>query len=1107
VKKRALWKDIVREIRRTKARFLSIFAIIMLGVSFFAGIKSTGPDMLDTAGAYYQELRLMDLKVQSTLGLTQEDADALRNLPQVREVEPGYSADVFIGDSGLIAKVHSYDKEKVLNRYRITAGRLPGHSGEIVLDDQLRHEPSSEQAFALGDSVTFSGGDKESGLEDDFRTLTYTVVGFALSPQYIESSNRGTSVIGKGTVDIFAVIPEADFLLPVYTEINLGFTDTAGEAAYTPAYEALAAGHADEAGQVLQSVPERRLAEVKAEGEQKLAEGRSEIAEGERKLAEAEGKLAEAKRKLDEGRLSYEQGADQLAAELAKGEAGLTAAADKLAAGRKELERSRKKLADGQAQLDKAQAQLAQEQAKAEPQLKQGAELAASLKAAVAAEPGSVPEEQQNRLTAGAAAADAGLGSAVAGYFAGTVDRESAQAAVAGFEQGLKTASGKLQAAQQEIGRQQRALESGKQELRTAEAALQQGEADLAAGTERLAAARQEGEAELASAKNKLEEGQREYDEGLAVYKEEQAKAGTEIASAKAELAKGEQELDRLKQPQVYVFDRTQNPGYAEFQDNADRLSAIATAFPVFFFLIAALVSLTTMTRMVEEQRLQIGTLKALGYGSRDIIAKFLVYGTLASIAASAAGLAVGFTLFPTIIYNAYSELYNLPQVRRSFYLSYSVLSVAVALICTSLTAVVASRVELRSNASVLMRPKSPKSGQRILLERITPLWKRLSFVQKVTARNLFRYKQRMFMTVIGVAGCTALILTGFGIKDSIGSIAPKQFGSIMKYNALVAFHEDGTAEAKRSYEQMVSAEPAVTGTLDVTLETVTAKERGVNNQEVRIFVPAGEAPMDDFVTLRDRTTGEAKALTNEGAVVTEKLANLYSLVPGDMLTVMNNENEEFQVKVAAITENYVLHYMYMTPAYYESVFAKVPEVNTQLLNYSTVDPDWEDRLGEKLTANERVAIVSFSRGVGTVFEETMKSMDVVIVVLIVSAAALAFVVLYNLTNINVSERIRELSTIKVLGFYDKEVTMYIYRENILLTLLGIIFGGALGVVLHGFVLGTAELDATMFAPVINGQSYIYAALLTLIFSGVVMVFMHSKLKHIHMIEALKSVE
>ncbi|WP_340026740.1 ABC transporter permease [Paenibacillus sp. FSL K6-1096] len=858
MKKRALWKDVFREISRTKARFLSIFAIIMLGVSFFSGIKSAGPDMLDTAATYYKDLRLMDLRVQSTYGLTEKSMETLRSLPGVQTVQPGYSSDVFLGDSGLIAKVYSYAEDNELNGYKLTAGHLPEASGEIVLDEHLREQ----EKFKLGDSITF-GGEAGADLQENFQTQTYKVVGFAQSPQYIETANRGTSRIGKGTADAFAVIPEADFKLPVYTEAYLSFKDTAEETAYTPAYDALVERHLTEAEEALKDYPAQRLEELKAEA----------------------------------------------------------AAAAKQAA---------------------------------------------------------------------------------------------AQQGPQGAQQGT----------QQQQEQQQQAAAQSQPEL-----------------------------------------------------------------------------------PKVYVADRTINSGYAEYKDNADRLSAIASAFPVFFFLIAALVSLTTMTRMVEEQRLQIGTLKALGYGARDIMAKFLVYGTLASLSASVVGLAVGFTFFPDLIYNAYSSLYNLPDVIKSFYPDYAVVSILVALICTTMTAMIASRVELRSNASVLMRPKAPKSGQRILLERFTFLWRRLSFVQKVTARNLFRYKQRMFMTVIGVAGCTALILTGFGLKDSIGSIAGKQFGGIMKYSALVALHENAPAAEQAAYKQLIEQEPAVTGTLNVLQEAMTARAKGVNDQEARIFVPSDTAQLASFVTLKQRSADKPLELKDGGAVITEKLAKLYDLAPGDTLTVLDSSNEQFKIKVAAVTENYVLHYMYMTPAYYTEVFGKEPVYNTQLLSYTGKDKQWEDAFGEKLTANGQVALVSLSSGVGEAFEETMDSMDVVMVVLIVSAAALAFVVLYNLTNINVSERVRELSTIKVLGFYDKEVTLYIYRENILLTLLGILSGSALGIILHRFVLSTAELDATMFAPLIEWQSYLYAGLLTLLFSGIVMVFMHLKLKRIDMIEALKSVE
>lgn len=1103
MKKKALWTDIFREIWRTKARFLSIFLIIMLGVGFFAGIKATGPDMLNTAEHYYKEFRLMDLKVQSTYGLRKKDIETLEKVPDVLKVQPGYSADVFLDDSGLIAKVFSYQEDHTLNQYKVTSGRLPEASGEIAIDD------TGELAslYKLGDTITFTNPDPDADLKDTFHKVSYKVVGTVKSPMFIDSMGRGSSSIGKGTADAFVVIPEEDFNMSVYTEAYMDFKDTADLAPYTPEYDDRVEEHKKQVEQAFEGQPEERLKEIREEGQKELDEAEAKIDDAKKQLAEAKQELDDAKAKLDDGRRSYQEGVDKLESELASGQAKLDAAAREIEKGKADLERNRERMADGQEQIKSAQAQLDAQKKKLEPQLAQGQELVKSLKQIAKLPPESIPAEQKQQLIAASKAANAQLGQAVAGYVNGAVDASALNAAIASFEQGLNQGAKQLQAAQQDLDTHKKQLEEGEAQLRAGERELAKGEAELRQGQSDLANARQQGEEKLASAKAELDEGQAEYEKGLATYKEEKEKADREIADGEKELAEGQQELEELEPPKTYVLDRSVNPGYTEYSDNADRLASIATIFPIFFFLIAALVSLTTMTRMVEEQRLQIGTLKALGYSNGDIMKKFLVYATLASVTATAAGLAIGYTLLPNIIFDAYGTLYNLPGIRTSFYMSYSIISVVVALLCTTMTAFIAARVELRSSASVLMRPRAPKSGQRILLERVGFIWKRLGFIEKVTARNLFRYKQRMFMTVCGVAGCTALILTGFGLKDSISDIAPLQFGKIMKYNAMVAFQDDSSEKLKQEYNELIESRPELTDVLNVTQDTMKVSVKGVNNQEVTLFVPESPDKLNNFVTLKERKTDQSVPLTDEGAVVTEKLAKLYDIKAGDTLTIQNNDNDSFEVHITGVTENYAMHYLYMTPAYYEKVFGVGPEVNTQLLNYNNTDPKWEDAFGEKLTENQRVGMVSFTSGASSALEDTLESMNVVVVVLIISAAALAFVVLYNLTNINVSERIRELSTIKVLGFYDKEVTMYIYRENIILTFLGIITGMFLGIWLHGFVMQTAEMDSMMFSRNIEWISFGYAAVLTLVFSGIVMISMHFKLKHVDMIEALKSVE
>lgn len=1115
MRKKALWTDIFREIWHTKARILSIFAIIALGVGFFSGIKATGPDMLDTADRYYKQLGLMDVKVQSTYGLTEDDLDLLQQHNGVAKVQPAYSGDVFLGDSGLIAKVHSYNKTDILNRYVLTSGRMPEQSGEIVIDDLRK-----DRDFALGDTITFTNPDTEVDLGDTYKTISYKVVGKVRSAEYINATSRGTSSIGKGTADVFVVIPTEDFNLSVYTEVYLSFEDTASAIAYTSEYDDLVEQHKKDIEQELTVRPALRLEEVRLEGQNKLDDARTQIEEGKRKLADAEVKLSDAQDKLEEGKAAYEEGVSRLENELSKGQAKLDQAARDLEKGKKELEKNRTALQEGQDKLTAAKAQLEAEQAAAAPRLEQGRSLVQSLTLAANEDPDQLSAEQKQQYIEGAKSADEQLGSIAAQYLNGNVDAGIFQGTIGIFEKSLNEAKTKLEEAAKQLQLQQQALDQGQKELAAAEATIAKGEAEWKAGSKKLAEAATTGEEQLTDAKAELTKGQTEYDEGLAEYNEEKEKADQEIADAERDLAEGQQKLNELELPKYYVFDRSSTSGYTEYSDNADRLAALATAFPVFFFLIAALVSLTTMTRMVEEQRLQIGTLKALGYSNGDIMKKFLIYGTFASVAASIVGLAIGYTVFPTIIYDAYGSLYNLPDISLNFYTSYSIMSVAVALLCTTFTAIVTTRVELRSDASVLMRPKAPKSGQRIMLERIPFIWKRLGFIGKVTARNLFRYKQRMFMTVCGVAGCTALILTGFGLRDSIGDVSVLQYGQIMKYDAIVAFNDEHDNEENQArYDEVIAGIPQVNGRLKVTQESMTSIQQGVNNQSVRLFIPETTEHLEEFISLKARGSVDRQQLTDNGAIITEKLAKLYDLQVGDSLTLQNTDNDNFIIQVAGITENYAMHYIYMTPAYYEIVLGSSPKYNTELLNYELTDSNasskansneysvFEEELGAKLTALDDIAMVSFSSAVGQGFKDTLDSMNIVVVVLIVSAAALAFVVLYNLTNINVSERVRELSTIKVLGFYDKEVTMYIYRENLILTFMGIIAGNFAGILLHRFVLQTAEIDIMMFSPTVHGLSYGYASLLTLLFSGIVMISMHYKLKRIDMIEALKSVE
>ncbi|MGM9923850.1 MAG: FtsX-like permease family protein [Bacillus sp. (in: firmicutes)] len=1061
MKKKSLYKDIVREIWHSKGRFLSILILTMLGVAFFIGLKVIGPDMLLTADQYYEKHNLADAEVQSTYGLDESDEKLLRQVPDVEEIEFGYTADVLLQDSNLVAKVYSAPLKQKINTYQIDKGRLPSKSGEIALDDKLSGE------YKLGDTITFAEN-KQQSLSDTFHTTSYKVVGFVTSSKYIEKSERGVSSIGKGKTDAFAVISEQDFNLDVYTVANLVFKN-ANEAAYSASYENQIEKNIKEIEFILKDQPKERLAKIKQEAQAEIDDAEAKVNNSKQELEEQEKKLANAKQQIDNARGEYKKGETVLYNQLQTAET--------------ELNESEAQLAASKEALDKASVQIAN-----------GKEEIAAAKAEINSGESALAEKQAE------------------------LDAKRQQLYQAGLLHGETLAE--IQAAGSRLTEEGNKLQAAKSQLASKEAEIQEAENELAAGTEeynegkaRLAAAKKQYEAEkangfeeLAQAKAEIDASESRYEESLALFQKEKPKAEHKIADAQAEIEQAKADMAGLELPKYYVTDRTNNPRYTDFKDNANRLTSLASIFPVLFFLIAALVCLTTMTRMVDEQRTQIGLMKALGYRNGDIIAKYFTYGSLASIIGSLFGLFIGSELFTRVMYNAYLTMYDMPDLNILYDPMIITIAVLVALLCTSVTAYVAARSILRANAATLMRPKVPKNGKRIILEQIGFIWARLNFTSKVTARNLFRYKKRMFMTIIGVAGCTALMFTGYGLRDTVQDLVPLQYNEIMKYDAFVLLENDRDASAK-SYNQLADHTNNISARTSVFQTNMTALKKGVNNQEVTLMVPEEKEKLYSFITLRHLDTKKAVEIPDEGAVLSEKLADLYNVKTGDTLVVKDSNDEQFKVKVQDIIEMYAGHYIFISPSYYQSIFHEDPAYNADLLKLKSTETAWQNDFAEQLMNNGAVIAVNYTNAFSNLLQDTMDSLNVVVVVLIVSAALLAFVVLYNLSNINVSERIRELSTIKVLGFYPKEVTMYVYRENIILTILGIVIGFLFGNVLFQIVITTVEVDEVMFSHAVHWTSYAYSAALTLVFSLLVMLAMHIKLKRIDMIEALKSIE
>ncbi len=683
-----------------------------------------------------------------------------------------------------------------------------------------------------------------------------------------------------------------------------------------------------------------------------------------------------------------------------------------------------------------------------------------------------------------------------------------------------------LREARAQLASARRQLDSGWAQLEASRTQVSEGEQQLSEGRQKLADAREDladarrqiadGQREIVKNEHTLEDGWKDYEEGKQDAADEIAEgeqkirdAEADLADAEEQIADAEEKLADLRYPDWYVDNRSALPEHAGFGENAERLSNIAKVVPILFFLVAALISLTTMTRMVEEERTQIGTLKALGYGKWSIASKYLKYAFLATLGGGAAGILIGEKIFPWVIINAYGIMYqHIPEILLPYNWTYGLIAMGAALLCTIGATVSACYKELLAVPAQLMRPPAPKEGKRVWLERVTFLWRRLSFTWKSTVRNIFRYKKRFLMTIIGIGGCMGLLLVGYGLLDSITDIGTLQFDELQLYDAIVVLDTDADEAELEEAEDALRADARVTHAKRFYMQLTDVQTEGITDKEwsVYLYVPEDLEDLDGFFRFRDRETKEPYELTDEGAIITEKIAKEFHLKAGDAITLTQEEGDDVEVPIAAVCENYLSHYLYMTPALYEKVYGETPEFNS--IFFESGEPqEGIEEIGGEMLSHDAVLNVTYTGTLAQQIENMLGAMDVVMLVLIVSAGALAVVVLYNLNNININERRRELATLKVLGFYNGEVAAYVYRENILLTLIGAALGILLGKLLHAYIITTIEVDACMFGRNINLPSFVYGTLFTIGFSMIVNGVMYFKLKKIDMVESLKSVE
>ena len=1064
-----MWKSTIREIKQSFGRFMAIFAITALGVSLFAGLKILQPAMVRTTDEYLKEKAFYNYRLLSTLGYEKEDVDYLASQEDVRKAEGAVSFDILCSvgeDSPKVAKVYNLPEQ--INSLELLHGRIPENAWECVVDSAIYGEDS------IGKTVHISKDNLEEDLEN-FVFKEFTITGVAQSSNYIQSE-RGNTSLGNGKITSFLYVPMEAFDVDYFTEILVKFhedyTIYSGEydaymEAKEPVWEELAQKAADnrydrvvtEANEELADA-KKEFEEEKADAEAELSDARIELADALEKLTDAEKELSDAKQELADGRKTLEENRKTL--QKAESEIGYNQKA--LEEAEKELEENYHKLCASSAELEEGKAQLEAGQAqlnmqKAQIEAMGDSPFAATLKAQIAA---AQAELDQKR------------------------------AEIAAGEAQISAASGQIEAGRREIADGKKKLEDGKKDVAEGWTEFYKGEAELL-----------DGEKEIADAEIELADGWKEYYDGLEEYEEGYQEFVIEIADAEAEIADAEAEIADIEKPESYVLGRETNVGYACMENDSSIVNGIANVFPVFFYAVAALVCITTMSRMIEEQRTQIGVLKALGYSEASIMGKYLFYSGAAAISGCLFGYFFGTWFFPYVIWIAYSTMYDVADIIYVFDAGLLLFSLFVSCMCSMGVTFISCKNELAQVAAELMRPKAPKAGKRIFLEYIPFVWKRMKFLHKVSYRNVFRYKKRFFMMVIGISGCTALLVTGFGVQDSIANIANDQYDRIQIVDINVMLADEVSEETDELIDTIAGDRAAdYLHVMEKSIDLVTEGEvKGVS----LVAIDENE-DITPYVLLPDKETGKTLSYPKTGeCVLTDKLARTYGLEVGDMITFRDEHNHEMNLTLSGIAENYLYNFAYMTTQTYEKCLGEKAEIKSIYLNLKEgVDPH---RFTADLMKEDEIASASVSSDSKNRFTSMIESLDLLIVVIIVCAGFLAFIVLYNLTNINITERIREIATIKVLGFYRNETASYVFRENLILTAFGAAVGLVLGKMFHAFVMSQVQVDQVSFAVRVLPRSYIYSVILTFVFAVVINWFMTGKLDRVSMTESLKSVD
>lgn len=1151
MKKKTLNKDIRNSLRQSKGRFLSIMLLMMLGAFSLVGLKVSGPDIEDTLNGYMEQANAADLFVVAGYGLSDEDQAEIKQ--ENADVEFGYFVDTVISDTPNAIRVFSQTTD--ISTFELVSGEFPTKSNEVALAQTMADQ------YKIGDTIRLN----ESGSSTLLKEHEFTITGFVNSSELLSKTIKGVSSAGSGDLSGFAVVPKDTFDSEVYTIARLRYPDLRKWKTTSREYADKVAQLQQALEEKLADNGAARLDALKTTADDKISEGKEKIADAKTQLSDAEKKLTDGKSEIEKNEKTLANGQKEVAdneATIASGDAKLNAAWNQLEASRVQLESARvqieqavatlaqkkTQLDDASAKLTEAETQLAakkEELASGQEQLEAGKTQLAQAKAQLEADKVDL-ETKKTALAQGKAL----LASDPAAAAAKGITKESLQA----METALTQAEAQLTQTEATLNAKEQVLTQKEQELTAGQTTISNAEAELASKKQQLLAGQEayrqglakyyasysqyvdgldqyregvaafeanagtleEGKAKLAEAKKTLADGEAkladaktQLKESEETYNEKKETADKDIEKAESELEKAEVDVSKLTKPKYSVYTRSTmlgSEGFFNMKTTAEGITSVGNLFPIVLYAVAALVTVTTMTRFVNEERINAGVLKALGYETKDVMKKFAVYGFTAGVSGTVLGILLGTYALPSALGATLMKDTVLPSIQLNFHPLIAVIAIVCSLICSVVPPLWIARRELHEQASALLLPKAPVAGSKILLERIPFIWNRLSFTHKVTARNIFRYKQRMFMTIFGVAGSVALLFAGRGILGSLDGIADRQFKELITYDAIVS-KESVLTDSEQTALQNYLTSSNVTAFSDVYSESVTREVPGVDDEQSITVLVGQEENLSPYLHLNDAKTKKAVTLPESGALISEKLAKLLNVQVGDTFTLPNKDGEDVTLTVGGIVEMYAGHFVIMTPEVYAKTYGEMPIDNAIFVQFKDKDASSVQKAAADLMALDGVKAVVQNTSMVSRINTIVGSLSRVMMILTAVSILLAVVILYNLTNINVAERIRELSTIKVLGFLNKEVTMYIYRETILLSVIGIVVGLLFGRVLHRVIIETVAPGFVMFNPAVGWFVYVLPSVIVIVILVALGYMVNHLLQRIDMLEALKSVD